>query len=64
MFGRGPDGAQQVNGQTVGGTGVGLTIAKRIVEAHRGSLSVESTPGRGSCFTVRLPAPPGEDAAR
>jgi len=29
---------------------------KRIVEAHRGSVAVESAPGAGSCFTVRLPA--------
>ncbi len=37
------------------GTGLGLPLAKRIVEAHGGSLTVESAPGRGSRFTFRLP---------
>lgn len=38
------------------GSGLGLALAARIVELHRGSIDVQSTPGRGSVFEVRLPA--------
>ncbi len=37
------------------GSGLGLTLAKHIVEAHGGSIEVESEKGKGSIFTVRLP---------
>lgn len=41
--------------RALGGAGLGLSIAKWIVEAHGGQLSVESDAGRGSCFRVKLP---------
>lgn len=41
-----------------GGTGVGLTIVRKIIEAHGGRVTVESQPGQGSMFTIALPIPP------
>jgi signal transduction histidine kinase len=38
------------------GTGIGLTIARDIVEAHHGAIRIESEPGRGSTFTIELRA--------
>ena len=46
-----------------GGMGLGLSIAKAIVEAHRGQLSVRSAPGEGCSFLVDLPLAPGQAAA-
>jgi signal transduction histidine kinase len=40
------------------GTGLGLSIAQRIVLRHGGTIQVESGPGRGTTFTVRLPRRP------
>jgi two-component system sensor histidine kinase HydH len=38
-----------------GGTGLGLSTVKKIVEAHKGEIQVESEPGRGTTVTLRLP---------
>lgn len=43
------------------GTGIGLHIAKQIVEAHGGTIAAESEVGAGSCFTVRIPRAGGGD---
>ena len=51
-----------------GGTGLGLVISRRLCEMMGGTVRVRSEPGRGTCFTVTLPAqlpptsPPDETA--
>jgi len=40
------------------GVGLGLSIVRMIVKAHGGTVSLQSTPGEGTIFTVRLPALP------
>ncbi|WP_204516057.1 sensor histidine kinase [Brevibacterium paucivorans] len=43
-----------------GGSGLGLSIVKAIVESHHGKISVQPTPGGGATFRVDLPIPPEE----
>ena len=43
------------------GTGLGLLVTQKLIQAHQGSLALESTPGRGTIFTFWLPYEPVED---
>jgi two-component system OmpR family sensor kinase len=44
------------NTSGIGGSGVGLSLVRSIVDLHKGTISLESTEGKGSRFTLRLPA--------
>ena len=53
--------AAEAERRHIQGTGLGLTIVKAIVDAHHGSISVESEVGRGTTFTVELPVTAAEN---
>ena len=42
------------------GTGLGMSIIKKIIEEHHGSIWVESSPGNGASVTIQLPAESSE----
>ncbi len=49
--------AEASRSKDFGGSGLGLAIVKWIAEAHGGTVTAESTPGKGSTFTVMFPLP-------
>ncbi len=51
---------RRMDDRTQGGLGLGLALSREIVRAHGGEISVRSEVGRGSTFTVTLPAPHGD----
>ncbi len=60
-------GFYQVDGSTTrrhGGIGLGLTVANAVAKAHSGHIEVESQPGRGSSFVIKLPVAVATEAER
>ena len=49
--------ADKSHSQKISGTGLGLAIVKHVCEIHGGTVDVESTPGKGSVFTLHFPLP-------
>jgi two-component system sensor histidine kinase SenX3 len=47
---------EEARTRQIRGSGLGLSLVERIVDAHSGRISVTSEPGRGSTFTVAVPA--------
>ena len=56
--------AQDSNSHHQGGTGLGLSFVMVVAEKHHGSISVESKPGQGSRFCLRIPLDPEREAVR
>ncbi|HVV43714.1 MAG TPA: ATP-binding protein, partial [Bryobacteraceae bacterium] len=55
---------QRLHGREIPGSGIGLATVRKIVEANRGSIWLESEPGKGSTFCFRIPRASGAPFAR
>lgn len=55
---------QRLHGREIPGSGIGLATVRKILEANRGSIWLESEPGKGSTFCFRLPRASGTQLAR
>ncbi|TAK11484.1 MAG: cyclic nucleotide-binding domain-containing protein [Anaerolineae bacterium] len=55
---------EEYDGHLFGGVGLGLPIAKQVIEQHGGQIEVKSTPGEGTTFTIRLRIQPLENAGK
>lgn len=53
---------KEADSQGQGGTGLGLSFAREVIEAHQGRIRVESTVGKGTAFTLKLPLATGTPA--
>jgi len=54
--------ADRSRSRNTGGIGLGLSLTRRIIEAHRGSLRIRSSPDEGTTVTMSLPVPSDDDA--
>ena len=54
---------EQSRSSSTGGTGLGLAIVRQVMEEHKGTIAIDTAPGRGTTMLLRFPTitPPEED---